>query len=150
MERINVQSSSQTAQSLKRSILSSDYTPRPVVYISGPISGSGNLYENINRGVVYWDQMIEDGLAPICPHMNDFGYIMQGRKPDWSTALACDLPLVSRSDALFRIAGDSEGADLEEWYAHRNNVPVFHDYEKLLQYCRGLKLWEGHGEGVTC
>jgi hypothetical protein len=110
-----------------------NFKHRPVVYISGPITGSGNLHSNIKNGVYKWADLIDIGFAPICPHMNDFGFYL-ARPFDWHTIIEVDLSILNISDAVLRLPGKSAGADLEVQRAKELGIPVFYQIVDLTEF----------------
>ena len=104
---------------------------RPLVYISGPISSSGNLFKNLHTGILLWRDLVRRGYAPVCPHMNDLGYIVTGDPVSWEDALECDEEILLRCDAVYRIAGYSRGAKRECALAAKNGIPVARSVSQL-------------------
>lgn len=104
-----------------------------MVYISGPITGSGNLHRNIQNGIDVWAELIDLGFAPFCPHMNDFGFYVA--KPfSWNVIIEVDLAILAKADALLRLPGKSKGADLEVNEAFKMEIPVFYNTPELIAY----------------
>jgi hypothetical protein len=102
------------------------------VYIAGPIS-LGDVDENIRQGLEWGRTMLRDGLAPYIPHLDTF--LFGGTNADeWHGLLEWDLEWVSVSEAVFRLPGESKGADLEVRMARELSIPVFHSYGTLLDY----------------
>lgn len=124
------------------------------VYVAGPISS--NVFEGVARGFAAGRQMFLDGLAPFVPHWDAYWFLPEG---NWNPYLEYDLEFVSVCDAVYRLAGESKGADLECRVAQELGIPVFYedpqvvrahtpsgwgfqkDYESLLQFAedRGLR-----------
>jgi hypothetical protein len=118
------------------------------VYCAGPIS-TGDVFDNVVRGIRFGRQMVEDGLAPYIPHLD--AYALGTCYPEtnthtmsWNSALEWDLEWVEASEAVFRLAGESKGADLEVQRAKDEGIPVFYEepnhhqagYTGLLRYAR--------------
>ena len=104
---------------------------RLVVYVAGPIS-TGDTFENIHNGIRWGRQLWYDGLAPIIPHFDAYmtlspsqEHTSDGPTDLWRSLLEWDLELVAKSDAMFRIAGPSKGAELEARIAWELEVPIF-------------------------
>jgi hypothetical protein len=95
------------------------------VYVAGPISS--DVFEGVHRGFAAGKQMFEDGMAPFIPHADAFWFLGEG---NWNAYLEYDLEYVSVSDAVFRLAGASKGADLECDIAVSLGIPVF--YQSLV------------------
>lgn len=102
------------------------------VYVAGPIS-KGDVWENVITGIRWGRTMLRDGLAPYVPHLDAYLTLEPGQAPPedghstWNALLEWDLEWVSVSDAIFRIAGESRGADLECNVATKLGIPVYHE-----------------------
>ena len=111
------------------------------VYVAGPIS-KGDFSANVRRGIEWGKQMLRDGLAPYIPHLNATPAFVDGDGggENWKGYLEWDLEWVAASEALFRIAGESAGADLEVEHAKSLGIPVFYNYPLLLEFAQGMHL----------
>lgn len=114
------------------------------VYVAGPISS--NVFEGVARGSAAGRKLFLDGLAPFVPHFDAFWWLPEG---NWQAYLEYDLEYVSTCDAVYRLAGESKGADLECEVALSLGIPVFYEgsedddgfgYDHLLGYAEGLGL----------
>lgn len=94
---------------------------RAVVYIAGPLT-QGHQMNNIREALAYYNVLIESGYAPICPHLAFFSQIMEDH--DYEEWMDVDFALISKSDVLLRIPGDSPGADREVEFALERGIPV--------------------------
>ena len=92
------------------------------VYVAGPISS--DPFEGVHRGFAAARQMFIDGLAPFIPHADALWFLPEG---NWNSYLEYDLEYVSVGDAVYRLRGDSKGADLECDVALTLNIPVFRE-----------------------
>lgn len=106
---------------------------RTVVYLAGPMTNGGRGFnmEAIHHAIDTQLMLIQNGFAPICPQLTTFCELLfPGRVPykDW---LDLDLTFVSMSDAVFRLPGDSVGADGEVAYAKSKGIPVVYSYSEL-------------------
>jgi hypothetical protein len=95
------------------------------VYVAGPISS--DVFDGVHRGFAAGKQMFLDGMAPFIPHADAFWFMSQEVPGDqlWKAYLEYDLEYVSVCDAVFRLAGESKGADLECDIAKALRIPVF-------------------------
>lgn len=121
---------------------------RMTVYISGPITGNGfgNLYTNLKVGMEVWRSLIKKGYAPFCPHTNDLAYICT-EPVTWEEALEIDEEFIRRFDAVYRIKGESRGADREERFAKEvAGIPVFQEIEALDGYRKTLNEFRNEFE----
>ena len=107
------------------------------VYLAGPIS-KGDVVENIDNGIRWGVRLIKDGLTPYIPFVN--GKLRQYDPfVDWHAGiLAYEMQWLDMCEALFRLDGQSAGADEEVAYAEDMGIPVFYqeDYDNLIAYAR--------------
>ena len=122
---------------------------RARVYVAGPISS--NIFEGVWRGAAAGRMMFLDGLAPFVPHFDAFWWLPGGDGPGseiWKSYLEYDLEYVAVCDAVYRLAGQSTGADKECNVAMNLNIPVFleaaGEYPELLDFCASLNLTGVH------
>ncbi len=108
---------------------------RKRIYISGPLTSSGNERENVDAAIVVTRQLIEAGFAPFCPHLS----LQVDPTAEYSHAtwMQVDLPWVDVSDAMIRLPGESVGADIEEAHAATIGVPVFRSVAELVKHFAG-------------
>jgi hypothetical protein len=95
------------------------------VYVAGPISS--NVFEGVARGSAAGRKLFLDGLAPFVPHFDAYWWLPEG---NWNAYLEYDLEYISVVDAVYRLDGDSKGADLECRVARELGIPIF--YENVL------------------
>ncbi len=110
-----------------------------LVYISGPIStGGGTPEDNIYKATLVAKKLMKAGLAVICPQWSGFTMIPTPAWPeiekiepslacDHSTWLEQDKRIIDSCDLVYRMPGDSKGADIEVKYANEAGIPVLHD-----------------------
>lgn len=120
------------------------------VYVAGPIS-KGDVFDNIVRAIKFGRQMVHDGLAPYIPHFDAYmfawgdGTGANTEEISWNGYLEWDLEWVATAEAVFRVAGESRGADLEAEIAFGLGIPVFYDDPDGLGYAALLDFAEGKG-----
>lgn len=96
---------------------------RPRIYIAGPMTSSGDPYENVGRAIRVANVAWERGWAPVVPHLDVLWSIATpDRHPDW---LEWDLNNIKSCDAICRIPGKSSGGDVETWYAGTLGQPEY-------------------------
>lgn len=100
-----------------------DKAPRPKVYISGPLTSSGTLEDNINAAVEWQKKLIAAGFAPLNPMLT--GYVDPDEEIPHEIWMEVDLPWVEVADAVLRLPGYSVGAEKECNYAYDIGVPVY-------------------------
>lgn len=104
---------------------------RPRIYISGPIS-KGDKFDNLNQAADAHKWLVDNGFAPLNPILT----MLIPWAPDvqHSVWMECDLPWVEQADAVFRLQGESEGADMEVRHARENDIPVFTNLEDVKEH----------------
>lgn len=104
---------------------------RPMVYVAGPYTS--NPGPNVNAAIEVGEWMWASGLVtPVVPHLSILWDIVSPRDPQqWYDY---DMAFLARSDALFRMAGESIGADREVVFAKKSGIPVFTDPSDLLDW----------------
>lgn len=105
-----------------------------MVYVAGPLS-KGNVAHNVRKAIEIAEKLWEIGYVPFIPHLTHFWscisphpdeeYIdKNGKLAFW---LEYDFEVLKRCQALFRIRGESVGADMEVELANKSKIPVFYD-----------------------
>lgn len=99
------------------------------VYLAGPMS-RGDAVDNLAAALKAFRFLIADGYAPLCPQLSYFAepFMRDFTHEDW---LGIDLPWVSVADAVLRLPGESDGADMETAVAEMKGIPVFHSIDDL-------------------
>lgn len=104
---------------------------RKVVYISGPIT-QGDRNKSFYLAAKAHRELIDAGFAPINPILTMLLPFAWEPAYPHSTWMECDLPLVERADAVYRLPGVSDGADLEVAHAQSRHIPVFFLMDELI------------------
>jgi len=123
------------------------------VYVAGPIS-KGDVFDNIVRAIKWGRRMVQDGFAPYIPHFDAYmfawgdGSGQNTEEISWNGYLEWDLEWVAASDAVFRVTGESKGADLEVAVAKQLGIPVFYDEPRGSQGGYGALLREAKAVGL--
>lgn len=107
-----------------------------MIYIAGPIgnghsAGPKQMYHNVLEGIKTYEALIHKGYTPICPHLSYFAWLLFKGEVDWKTWLEMDLDYVDNCIGVFRMPGDSKGADLEVRHAKKIGKPVYYNLEEL-------------------
>jgi hypothetical protein len=105
---------------------------RKRIYISGPLTSSGNVRENLERAMGVARELIELGFAPFCPHLSY--HIDPGEELAHEVWMEVELPWVAVADAVLRLPGESVGAEIEVANAERAGVPVFFTIGELTRH----------------
>jgi hypothetical protein len=107
---------------------------RPKIYVAGPMT-KGNRYDNIHNGMMIGRQLIRAGFAPMIPHLTHF--VDPDDSLGWEAWLQVDEAWLLHADGLYRMPGESAGADREVAFALEHDIPVFYRYELLRPYFQG-------------
>jgi hypothetical protein len=102
------------------------------IYISGPLTSSGNVMENLDRAMSAARALIDAGFAPFCPHLTY--HVDPGGEYPHDLWMEIELPWVSVADAVLRLPGESLGADIEVGEAERLGIPVFTTIADLVDH----------------
>lgn len=101
-----------------------------LVYVAGPYS-KGVWEENMKAVIEEAEKLFNNGYTPFIPHTmtSVWALLYPKEKEKW---LEVDLTILSRCDALVRVKGESEGADIEVGYCEDNNIPVYNSAWELI------------------
>jgi nucleoside 2-deoxyribosyltransferase len=107
----------------------STYIDRPLVYIAGPYSHPDPV-ANTHAVIALASELIDEGLVtPFVPHLTLLWHLVRPRPLEFWYAY--DVAFLQRCDALFRMPGDSSGADREVEFASTRDIPVFTNRDEL-------------------
>lgn len=104
---------------------------KPLVFISAPYSAHPAHCTRvaIEAGMDLWATGL---VTPLVPHLTLLADLVRPMPvEDW---YRYDLELLARCDAVYRLPGDSTGADTETAAARQLNIPVFEHREHLLRW----------------
>lgn len=102
---------------------------RKRVYVAGPYT-KGDVAVNVRNAIEAAQWLWEQGYAPYLPHLTHFGHLVfPAPYEQW---IELDNVWVPVCDCLFRIPGESSGADDEEKLMLEHGKKVYHDRESLL------------------
>lgn len=112
--------------SLRR--LNEPNVPIKTVYVAGPLS-VGDTAANVRHALQDADFLLASGFHPYVPHLSHFWHLLFGHPYDvW---MNLDRTWLSCCDALFRLPGESPGADVEVAEAEHLGIPVFYTLSDL-------------------
>lgn len=119
-----------------------------LVYIAGPLSGD-NLWAKIRAAVRAADLVVAAGGVPFIPHLFALWAMMtdQAEAREYESWMRLDFVMITRCNALFRIEGESSGADREVELARALEVPVFFEAIKVKTHIKKMLMAEGHAKG---
>lgn len=109
---------------------------KPRVYIAGPYS-KGVLAENIRAAVLAAEAVLELGGIPYIPHLTHTWEMV--RPHPYEFWLEYDFHWLPLCHALYRIPGESPGADGEVSEAEALGIPVFYSLDELGKYILALR-----------
>lgn len=96
---------------------------KPLVYIAGPYTNPDPV-ENVHRAIKAGMDLYRTGqCAVIIPHLSMTAQLVEPHDVDFWYEF--DLTQLAHCDALFRLPGDSTGADNEVAFAIEQHIPVF-------------------------
>lgn len=105
---------------------------RPLVYVAGPYSRPDPV-ENTHQAIKKAAALeATERVTCFVPHLSLLDHLVLPRPLEhWYEH---DLATLIRCDAVFRLPGDSSGADDEVAFALERGIPVFHKYEDLMEW----------------
>lgn len=109
---------------------------RPIVYLSGPIT-KGNRNHHLFAAWEAHEMLMKAGFSVINPMLNmqcPFNVPGAPWAMDHQTWLENDLPQMAAAQAVFRLPGESLGAEMECMWAKQCGVPIYTDMEELIRY----------------
>jgi hypothetical protein len=106
---------------------------KKLIYISGPYSKpEGEQEKNVRIAITIADDIQrETGLVPFIPHLCHYWEQHSKSQRKWEDWMNMDFTYLDKCDCLFRIEGESKGADLEVDYAKRMRIPVFNKIPEI-------------------
>lgn len=114
-----------------------------VIYISGPITNGGKdttrkgMLKNVMRAIGIGKTMLDNRINPYIPHLDWlFGWHPRAKHTTWDQFLNWDLTMIRKCDAIYRIRGKSQGADIECRFAKKLRKPVFYSLKELICYAK--------------
>ncbi len=118
---------------------------RPVVYLSGPISEGGTAptwkqREHVHFATEFAFDLIRKQHSVICPHWSFLAEAAVRDHISHAEWIANDLPIIATCDALYRLPGDSAGADAEVLHALTCKIPVFRDVATMTSHFKSAGM----------
>ena len=106
----------------------------PRVYIAGPIS-KGDLWRNVEKGIRVYNRLLDAGYEAYLPHFNVYADRLKRRS--WADWMKIDAGWLKLCDVVWRIEGDSVGADCECKAAGKLGMPVVRTMGELKE----VRVW---------
>lgn len=105
---------------------------KPLVYVAGPYSHPDPV-ANTHKAIAFADRLWAEGLvAPHVPHLTLLWHLQIPHPIEVWYEL--DLAVLIRCDAVYRMAGESTGADAEVAVAASRDIPVFTTLGRLYEW----------------
>ncbi|MBN1814691.1 MAG: DUF4406 domain-containing protein [Anaerolineae bacterium] len=102
-----------------------------LVYIASPYT-QGDVGRNVHAAILAAETLVRLGFVPIVPLLSHFWHVASPH--EWAYWMALDLQWIHHADAILRLPGESEGADLEVALAKLLGKPVFYSVQELQQF----------------
>ncbi|MUP36810.1 DUF7768 domain-containing protein [Labilibaculum euxinus] len=106
------------------------------IFISGPYT-KGDVALNVKKAMDVSNILMERDYAPYCPHLTHFLH-MNNQQP-YEKWLELDCQFLVLCDAIYRLDGESNGADKEVKLAKERCIPVFYSLEDLYNHFEKTK-----------
>lgn len=101
------------------------------VYIASPYS-TGDQAINVRRQIDAANELMNAGFLPFTPLLTHFQHMVHPRSyEEW---LDYDLEWLKVCNAVLRLDGQSNGADIEVKTATKHQIPVFFSIDHLKEY----------------
>lgn len=102
-----------------------------LIYIASPYTGDEE--NNTVLQIKTADELRALGFLPYWPLCTHYWHLLYPHKYEYWMQM--DYEWIKRSDAVLRLPGESNGADLEVAFAEKNNILVFTSrYELVLHF----------------
>ena len=99
---------------------------KPLIYVAGPISKDPFGCVRVSNHA--FSMLRDNGAIPFMPQWSVISEMVRGR--DYEYWLEYDFDVIRRCDALFRLYGESPGADREVHFARSLGLPIFDEVHK--------------------
>jgi hypothetical protein len=119
---------------------------KALVYIAGPISRPDPIMNTRAAVLLYRRMIVDDVVTPFCPHLSILVPLVAGGGGDSGAVdghdfwLPHDFEVINNCHALFRMPGESFGADQEVVYAAEIGIPVFTIIDDLYEWAAKVEL----------
>jgi hypothetical protein len=111
------------------------FKDRPLVYVAGPYTRPDPV-ENTNRAILLAAELAEEGfVTPVVPHLTLLWHLVSPQPLTFWYGY--DVAILDRCDAIYRIEGESTGADDEVAFARAKELPVFTNRDELREWAQG-------------
>lgn len=101
---------------------------RLLIFVSAPFT-IGDTSQNIRRACFAGDEILRKGHIPFIPHLFHFWDLISPKS--WEKWMEIDLAILERCDALLRLYGQSEGADIEITRAKELGLTIYYYWGEI-------------------
>jgi hypothetical protein len=101
------------------------------IYVAGPYT-KGDTGRNVREAIIAGNNLRALGHTPFIPHLTHFWHLLIPHD-DINYWYQYDMEWLEKCDAVFRLPGESKGADAEVERAQELGMLVFYDYVGLRQ-----------------
>lgn len=109
---------------------------KPIIYIAGPYAKPDPVL-NTHNTVKFATDLYEQGFCvPVVPHLSLLWHAITPRPHEYW--LEYDLHIMHACDAVFRLPGESTGADGEVASANETGMRVFDNVDALKAWCEAF------------
>lgn len=111
------------------------------VYLSGPLTtGTQNVMANIAEAMRVGRELRKLGYGVYIPHLGYFWEVAYPGEWNYDNCLEYDADWINKCDALYRLPGQSTGADREVNYAISDDIPVLHSIDEAREFLQDSLL----------
>lgn len=107
---------------------------KPLVYLAGPITKPDPLTNARRAARVFSELLKSDLMTPYAPQLLMTAELLCPQ--DYEAWMAYDFEILRRCDGLFRMPGESNGADREVEFANQKGIPVFSNRDQLYEWAK--------------
>ncbi len=98
------------------------------IYVAGPYT-KGDVAQNVRNAIYVGNNLRALGHTPFIPHLTHFWHMLLPHEIDYWYAY--DIEWLKECDAVFRLSGESRGADEEVRIAQELGKPIYTSYMDL-------------------
>jgi hypothetical protein len=106
------------------------------VYVAGPYT-KGDVAQNVRNAFKAANELADLGYAPFVPHSTHFWHMLFPRPYEFWLDL--DNQFLPMCEAILRLPGESNGADLEVALGLSKDIPVFYGISELDNHFSNLE-----------
>jgi hypothetical protein len=98
------------------------------IYVAGPYT-KGDVVVNVREAIITGNNLRSLGHTPFIPHLTHFWHLLVPHEIEYWYAY--DMEWLEQCDAVFRIGGESKGADAEVKRAQELGKPIYTSFMEL-------------------